>query len=82
MKTIEYKNIVEYELLSRCPHTHTLDKVNMFKINQAVKDTVIRELAKGYDVKTVTTNFISKGQGRCYKELVAAGSKYLKQSMV
>jgi hypothetical protein len=78
----EYPNIVEYRMLSGGPHTHTLDAMDMFKINNAVKNAVLAELAKGYDAKTVANTFLSKGHDGCYKELEAAGGKYLERSTV
>ena len=61
------------------PLTHTLDEIDMFTINAAVKNA---ELAKGYDAKIVANTFLSKGYDGCYKELVAAGGKYLGRSTV
>jgi hypothetical protein len=42
----------------------------------------VTELAKGYDAKIVANSFLSKGHDGCYKELVAAGGKYLERSAV
>jgi hypothetical protein len=82
MSIKEHSDLVEYTMLSGGLHTHTLDEVDMFKINDAVKNAVLAELAKGYDAKTVTNTFLSKGHDGCYKELVAAGGKYLERSTV
>lgn len=44
--------------------------------------TVLVELAKGYDAKTVANTLLSKGNDGCYKELITAGGKYLERSTV
>jgi MULE transposase domain len=72
----------EYEPCDGFPHTHSLDESDMFKINEAVKCAVEAELAKGYDAKTVTNTFQSKGKEGCYEALEAAGGKYLERSTV
>jgi hypothetical protein len=82
MSIKEHSELVEYTMLSGGPHTHTLDEIDMFKINAAVKNAVLAELAKGYDAKIVANTFLSKGHDGCYKELVAAGGKYLERSTV
>jgi MULE transposase domain len=72
----------EYTPKSGFPHTHTLDEMDMAKINDAVKKAVEAELAKGYSAATVANNFLSKGREGAYLALEIAGGKYLQRAMV
>lgn len=64
------------------PHTHTLDDMDRFKINNAVKHAVEGELVKGYPAKDVAKAFLSNDVDGAYHALVAAGGQYLDRARI
>ena len=77
--------MVEYTMSSGnhgLAHTHTLDDLDMVKINDAVKNAVLTELAKGYGAKDVANAFLSKGREGAYGRLEVAGGKHLSRRLV
>ena len=83
IRIIEYPDgDFEYQPYKGFPHTYTLDKSDMYKINKAVKCIVEVKLEKGHLAKVVTDLFLSRGKDGYYRETEAARGKYLERSLV
>ena len=79
------EDVVEYTMSlesHELAHTHTLDDLDMFKLNDAVKNAVLAELAKGYSAKDVANAFLSKGREGAYGRLEVAGGKHLSRRLI
>jgi hypothetical protein len=72
----------KYQPYNSFPHTYTLNKSDIYKINEAVKYAVEVELEKGHLAKAVIDLFLSRGKNGCYKEIEATRGKYLEYSLV
>ena len=80
-----HEDVVEYTMSlesHELAHTHTLDDSDMFKLNDAVKNAVFAELAKGYSAKDVANAFLSKGREGAYGRLEVAGGKHLSRRLI
>ncbi|KAF8856719.1 hypothetical protein BDZ45DRAFT_675324 [Acephala macrosclerotiorum] len=68
--------------IHREEHTHTLDDMDMWKQNNAVKMAIQVELRKGYSAGHITNIFLSKGRDGTWPALQAAKGQYLNRITV
>lgn len=65
--------VVEYSLTIDSPqHTHTLDDIDQYKVNNAIKTAIENELKNGYSTADKHKHFMPRGRDGAYDAVEAA----------